>query len=266
MRYLHKHDIDFAVASGGHGTAIGASNIARGVTLDLSSLSAVSYSHGKSSITVQPGARWKDVYELLDDQKVTVTGARTGSVGVGGYLLGGGISTLAARHGWSVDTVTSVEVVLANGAIRQTDEQQYPGLFRALKGGGSNFGIPTRFTMRTFPFVSFQYAIIRYEAAKIEQLMDKFSGAVEDAETDLNSSFDLSVVLDPASCNMVAFLMFTRFGDLEDSSLLLELLSIPHGPITTTVGTPKHLASELDASNPAGYRSGPLLYVTDLLS
>lgn len=217
-------------------------------------LSAVSYSYDKSSITIQAGTRWKDVYELLDSQKVTVTGARTGSVGVGGYLLGGGISTLAARHGWSIDSVTDIEVVLANGAVRDTNAQQYPDLFRALKGGGSNFGIPTRFIMRVFPFDLFQFAIVRYESENIEELIDQLSTAVKEAKAEMESSFDLSVVLDPASGDMSAFLMFTRFGDLEESPLLQRLISIPHGPISTTIGSPKHLASELDQSNPGGYR------------
>ena len=262
MQYLHKHRTDFAIVSGGHGTADGASNADSGITLDLSSLTAVSYSPGKSSVTVQTGARWNDVYELLDSHKVTVTGARTGSVGVGGYLLGGGISTLAVRHGWSVDTVTSIEVVLANGALRQTDEQQYPDLFRALKGGGSNFGVPTRFTMRTFPFEQFEFAIVRYESENIEQLIEQFAIVVQEAESDLDASLDLSVVLDPASGDVLAFLMLTRFGDLNESLLLHKLLSIPHGAITTTVGTPKHLASTLDESNPAGYRCVGLLHKT----
>ena len=263
MQHLHKHEIDFAIVSGGRGTADGASNIYHGVTLDLSLLSAVSYSYEKSSITVQSGARWKDVYELLDSQKVTASGARTGSVGVGGYLLGGGISTLAARHGWSVDSVTSMEVVLANGAVRHTDPQQYPDLFRALRGGGSNFAIPTRFTMRVFEFDLFQYVVVRYESEDIDQLIGQFSIAVQEAESDMESSFDISMAVDPGSHMTMAFLTFTRFGELEKSPLLRNFLSIPHSPVTTTGGTPKHLASALDESNPAGYRYVRLLRLTE---
>lgn len=73
------------------------------------------------------------------------------NTGVGGLSLGGGISYLSPRYGWTCDTITDYEVVLANGSIVNANSEYNPDLFKALKGGNNNFGIVTRVTLNTFP-------------------------------------------------------------------------------------------------------------------
>jgi hypothetical protein len=91
------------------------------------------------------------VYTELEEHGVLVTGGREAAVGVGGLLLGGGISWYAARYGFSCDTIVNFEVVLANGDIINANATAHSDLFKALKGGSSNFGIVTRFDMEAFP-------------------------------------------------------------------------------------------------------------------
>lgn len=63
-----------------------------------------------------------------------------------GLLLGGGLSYLAAEHGFSVDALLEADVVLVNGTIvTATATNDYSDLFRALKGGANRFGIVTRY-------------------------------------------------------------------------------------------------------------------------
>jgi hypothetical protein len=66
--------------------------------------------------------------------------------------LTGGISFYAAQHGWGVDRVRSFEVVLASGKVVQASRDQNPRLFRALRGGGPNFGIITSFELDILPY------------------------------------------------------------------------------------------------------------------
>lgn len=77
-------------------------------------------------------------------------GGRLGDVGVGGLLLGGGFSLYLYRNGVACDSIRRVEVVLANGTILETSAEEHPDLFLALKGGGDNFGIVTRYDLQTF--------------------------------------------------------------------------------------------------------------------
>ncbi len=78
--------------------------------------------------------------------------AREASVGIAGLALTGGVTLFTARYGFACDQVVSYEVVLADGRIVTADATgEHPDLFKALKGGGNNFGVVTHFTMRAFP-------------------------------------------------------------------------------------------------------------------
>ncbi len=73
------------------------------------------------------------------------------AIGVGGLTLGGGISFFSGRYGWACDNVNTYEVVFADGSIHEVSYNSYPDLYFALRGGGNNFGIVTRFDLVTFP-------------------------------------------------------------------------------------------------------------------
>ncbi|KAI1455764.1 hypothetical protein F4805DRAFT_468505 [Annulohypoxylon moriforme] len=140
----------FALRSGGHATCAGASNIADGVTLDLSLMSWIRFNKTDNTVDIGPGARWKDVYTELDKHGRMVAGGREGNVGVGGLILGGGKTFLTARRGFACDNVVQFEVVLADGTIVAASLGQSDDLFWALKGGSNNFGVVTNFKMKTF--------------------------------------------------------------------------------------------------------------------
>lgn len=143
-------DWHIAIKSGGH-NGFGASSISEGVTIDLAMLNATTYDAATNIASLRPGARWKQAYADLQAKNVTVTGGRDGSVGVGGFLLGGGVSYFSARQGFGCDSIVRFEVVLANGTVVEADSNQNADLWMALRGGGSNFGIVTRIDMEAFP-------------------------------------------------------------------------------------------------------------------
>ncbi|KAK4062461.1 CAZyme family AA7 [Trichoderma aggressivum f. europaeum] len=153
VRALVTARIPFAVRSGGHMTWAGSNNIgADGVTIDLEHLNwvkpVVDEKEG-SAVDIGPGNRWGAVYAQLEKHQLTVAGGREGNVGVAGLLLGGGMAFFTARHGLACDNVVEYEIVLGDGRIvRSREDGEHADLFRALKGGGCNFGIVTNFRMR----------------------------------------------------------------------------------------------------------------------
>ncbi|EED23461.1 oxidoreductase, FAD-binding, putative [Talaromyces stipitatus ATCC 10500] len=140
----------FAIRSGGHTAWAGAANIADGVVIDLRNLNTIELSPDQSTVSVGVGASWDMVYALLDPLGLSVNGGRAAGVGVGGLCLGGGISYFSPRYGWTCDTVTNYQIVLADGSLVNANAQSNPDLFRALKGGNNNFGIVTQIELITF--------------------------------------------------------------------------------------------------------------------
>ena len=72
-------------------------------------------------------------------------------MGLGGLVLGGGVGYLVRKHGLTIDSLLAAEIVTADGEILEVDEANHPDLFWAIRGGGGNFGVATRFTLRLQP-------------------------------------------------------------------------------------------------------------------
>ena len=89
VKILSRGSCQFAIRSGGHGLLVGSSNIAVGVTVDMSGMNSVALSADKTTGSVQPGAKWIHVYETLDALGYAIPGGRAGDVGVGGLTSGG---------------------------------------------------------------------------------------------------------------------------------------------------------------------------------
>ena len=73
------------------------------------------------------------------------------ATGIAGLTVGGGFGYLTRRHGWTCDTVVSMEVVTAAGEVLRVSAEENADLFWALRGGSGNFGIVTSFEYRLFP-------------------------------------------------------------------------------------------------------------------
>lgn len=145
---LRENDDTFAIKSGGHNPNDYFASVQDGPLISTSKLNHLLLDQETGVVRMGPGHRWDEVAEALDGSGWGVVGGRVGNVGVGGYLLGGGLSFMTAEHGWAANSVLSYEVVLADGSIVTASETSNPDLFRALKGGGNNFGIVTSFTVQ----------------------------------------------------------------------------------------------------------------------
>jgi FAD/FMN-containing dehydrogenase len=150
VRFARTHNLLVAVKCGGH-SASGQSTCDRGMLIDLS---------GFRSVRVDPNAKrvWATGGTLLGqiDQASMAHGLATpmGTVshtGIGGLTLGGGFGRLARRHGMSIDNLTAIEIVSADGELRRASAQENPDLFWGARGGGGNFGIVTAFEFGLHP-------------------------------------------------------------------------------------------------------------------
>ncbi|KAH3911295.1 hypothetical protein HBH56_132870 [Parastagonospora nodorum] len=143
--------VKMATRSGGHDPNVGHNGVEDGVLITMTDMVGATYDATKGVAYVKPGGEWNDVIGDLEPSGVTMLGGRLGIVGVGGLLLGGGLSFLSAQHGLAADNIIGWETVMANGSIINIDAKSQPELAKAMRGSGSQFGIVTTFTVQTVP-------------------------------------------------------------------------------------------------------------------
>jgi FAD/FMN-containing dehydrogenase len=190
---LRRTQTKFAVRSGGHMPNPGANSISKGVLISLTRLNTLGLSANHEVVHIGPGLRWFDVYTWMADYNLTTAGGRFGPVGVGGLLLGGGINYYGSKFGWSTNNVINFEVVLADGRIVQANASSNTDLYWALKGGSQNFGIVTRYDMKTFAIQNVWGGTLAYSATSL----DAYIHAVANFSSREGGSADPLAAADP---------------------------------------------------------------------
>lgn len=144
VRVARDAGAEVSVRSGGHSVfGLGAADGA--VTLDLRGLDAVEIDVDGRSAWAGGGITAGAYSRAAGEHGLATPFGDTGTVGVGGITLGGGVGLLSRSLGMTVDSLLGAEVVTADGEVVRTDADREPDLFWALRGGGGNFGVVTRF-------------------------------------------------------------------------------------------------------------------------
>ncbi|KAH6674861.1 hypothetical protein B0J14DRAFT_699512 [Halenospora varia] len=194
LRIVTFTNVKFAVRGAGHNSNPGFASIGEdGVLLDVKALNQVTLSEDHKVCSVGPGATWEKVYEELEKNELVVVGGRSAGVGVGGLILGGGMSHFSNHWGMVCDNVKSYEVVLADSRVVNANAKEHPDLFRALKGGGANFGIATRFDLIAYADHEIWYTLKLYGSKDIEKVMKAAVEVQKAMDEDDRIGFFLSV-------------------------------------------------------------------------
>ena len=147
VRFCAEAGVELAVRSGGHsGAGHGASE--GGIVLDLRELKRLEIDVESRTAWAETGLTAAEVTEAVGAHGLAIGFGDTGSVGIGGITVGGGIGYLVRAHGMTIDNVLGAQVVTADGSIREVDADREPDLFWAIRGGGGNLGVVTRFRYR----------------------------------------------------------------------------------------------------------------------
>jgi FAD/FMN-containing dehydrogenase len=142
--------LEIAVRSGGHSLA-GFSTGDGVLVVDLRALRGLHVDPARRVVFAGAGLTAGEVTDTLAEHGLAIPFGDTGTVGIAGLTLGGGIGYLARKFGLAIDRLRSMEVVTAAGELVTASEAENPDLFWALRGGGGNFGIVTRFEYEAVP-------------------------------------------------------------------------------------------------------------------
>ncbi|KAK6339668.1 hypothetical protein TWF718_009064 [Orbilia javanica] len=220
MKIIMLTQSDFNVVGGGHSAIKGWANTEEGVLIILSGLTGINIKSGYAEVAT--GERWGKFFTELDKYKLMALGGRMSTVGVPGLILGGGISYLTNQLGFAADQVKNFQVVLANGWVVNANANANADLFRALKGGSSNFGIVTRIDLYTWPCPKGVYSGQLYfsdtrDYPKMFDAVYKYhtSGALTDVQTHLISAFVYAPIPGVGPMHMGAFTAFRNISASE---------------------------------------------------
>ena len=158
LRYASAERLEVMVRSGGHSAWGG---VPGGLTLDISGLDDVTVDGTR--VSVGGGACWGDIARTLSGHGLGLSSGDTASVGVGGLTLGGGIGWMVRAWGLASDQLVGAQLVTARGDVVEVSASSHPDLFWALRGGGGNFGVVTRFDFEAHPLDGVVHAVFGIE-------------------------------------------------------------------------------------------------------
>jgi FAD/FMN-containing dehydrogenase len=178
-----------SIKGGGHNMA-GTSIAERGLTLDLSRMRDVTVDPDARLARVGAGCLLREVDRATQAYGLaTPLGSFNSEVGVAGLTLGGGLGYLTRRFGWTVDSLEEVEIVTADGQIRTASRDQHADLFWALRGGGGNFGVVTRFTFRLYEVgPTITGGLIVWSADRVDEVLASYRDLTESAPRELTAA------------------------------------------------------------------------------
>ncbi|KPM39395.1 hypothetical protein AK830_g7156 [Neonectria ditissima] len=218
--------VKFTVKSGGHDPNPDHATVPNGVLISMRDISGASYDSEKNVAYVKPGGEWNEVISSLEEESVTVVGGRLGIVGVGGFLLQGGISFLSAQYGMAVDNIVGWEMVLPNGTIANVTVKDHPELAVALKGSGSQFGIATQFTLLAHQIDKVWGGIRIFTSGKRDQIFKTLHDLVPHSNEDPKGAIIVSDTIAIASTEIYIVFFFYNDASPPSSGPFADLLKV----------------------------------------
>lgn len=184
IAFVRDNGLDFAVRSGGH-SAAAHSTTDSGVVIDLRDMKALEIDEAARTVWADTGLTAGEVSAAVTAKGLALGFGDAASVGVGGITTGGGIGYLSRKFGLTIDSVLAAEVVTADGAVVMADAQNHPDLFWAVRGGGGNYGVVTRFRFRLNPLPAFTGGMLVLPATA--ETIDGFLAAARSAPRELTT-------------------------------------------------------------------------------
>ncbi len=227
-----------AIRSGGHSGA-GHSSVDGGIVIDLRDMNSAVIDAGAGTAWAESGMTAAEYSTAVGAFGLATGFGDTGSVGIGGITLAGGIGYLTRKYGMTIDSVLGAEIVTAGGEVLQVNDESHPELFWAIRGGGGNFGVVTRFRYRLHPVRQILGGLLMLPvtADVIVRLMEAADAAPEALTAIVNVMPAPPLPFVPAEHHgaLVAMILLCYAGDSDDGVRVIAPLKAAATPIVDMI-------------------------------
>ncbi|HEX5260028.1 MAG TPA: FAD-binding protein [Gaiellales bacterium] len=242
IAFARRHELPLAVRGGGHnGGGLGV--VDDGVVIDLAGFREIEVDADRRTVNVGGGCTWAEVDAATHEVGMATPSGIVASTGVGGLTLGGGLGHITRAYGLTIDNLLGADVVLADGSQVHTDADSHPDLFWALRGGGGNFGVVTRFQFRLNPVGNVLAGPTFWPIEQTAEVLEAYASFLPTAPRELNGWFATLTVppvdLFPAELHMrkVCGIVWCYVGSEESiDGLIAPLTSAVPAPLLHGVG------------------------------
>lgn len=251
VRRAHRESTTITVVSGGHGPW--SNEASDGVRIELSELADIGIE--ETTVRIGGGATWGAVASALAPEGLALSSGDTSTVGVGGLTLGGGIGWMVRAWGLAVDQLVGAQVVTAAGDIVEASETENADLFWALRGGGGNFGIVTRFDFRAHrlpALVHGEYVIASGAAPVLRETRD----LIRTAPRELTVTYMDVPAMDPSAPAGARLAAVWAGGDVDALTAVMQPVAALDG-VQATVTTPAYRDILLEMPTPEAGAEAP---------
>jgi len=231
--------IELAVRSGGH-SVVGHSTTDGGLVLDLRAMKRIDIDVAGRTAWAETGLSAVEYTQATAERGLVTGFGDTGSVGIGGITLGGGVGFLVRKHGLTIDSLLAAEVVTADGQVVMADAETNPDLFWAIRGGGGNFGVATRFHYRLQPIDTIVggMMILPASAGAITRFIAESEAAPEELSTIANvmNCPPMPFVPEELHGSLVIMGLVAWCGEVEAGQKMMKRLAGDTEPIADMTG------------------------------
>ncbi|SKB07354.1 FAD-binding oxidoreductase [Aeromicrobium choanae] len=190
VRAAHAAGLRVAPQSTGHNAGpLAAGGLDDVVIVRTSELNDVSVDPERRIVRVGGGTVWLPAVKAAAEHGLTVLHGSSVDVGIAGYSLGGGMGWYARKLGLAANSLTAVEIVLANGDLVRADTEHHAELFWAVRGGGGNFGIVTALEFRAYDFSTAYAGLLMWDVEMAPRVLDMWRAWAPVAPDEVTTSF-----------------------------------------------------------------------------
>jgi FAD/FMN-containing dehydrogenase len=190
--FARTHELGVAVRGGGHNPA-GHCVSDGGLVIDLSLMRTVDVDTGAGVARAEGGATWLDFDTATQKFGLVTPGGVVVTTGVAGLTLGGGIGHLTAQHGLTCDSLVGAELVVPDGSVVHTGDNENADLLWGLRGGGGNFGVATRLEFRLTPLERVVGGRLTHRGEGVREALLRFRDVVASSPRDLSCQAGLEL-------------------------------------------------------------------------